>query len=95
MDVLDIKKPTLAKPLTFSYKVTDEDYARTQRRLRRADEIGLRLFVLDEDIVSKELKCLEEYIIDNYIDLDRDIPEELKEKYMQLKSQVEDTANHS
>lgn len=34
-----------------------------------------------------ELKNLEEFIIDNYIDLDKDIPEELKDKYKILKNQ--------
>ena len=80
MEILDIKKPTLSEPLTFSYKVSDEDFARTQRRLRRADEIGLKLFILDDDTTDEELRNLEEYIIDNYIDMDIDVPEKLKER---------------
>lgn len=87
MDTFDIKKPIINKSLNFSYKVTDEEYARTQRRLKRADEIGMKLFILDEDNISAELKDLEEYIIDNFIDLDKDIPKDLKEKYINLKEQ--------
>ena len=90
METLDIKKPVLSNPLSFSYKVTDEAFSRTQRRLKRADEIGLKLFVLDENNSPEELRKLEEYIVDNFIDLDKDIPEDIKEKYLSLKKQVED-----
>lgn len=95
MKTSNIKKPTLTEPLSFSYKVTDEDYARTQRRLKRADEIGLKLFVLDEEILSEELKNLEDYIVDNFIDLDKDIPNEIKEKYKSIKEQYEKQQNLS
>ena len=89
MKISDVNEPSIEKSFTFSYQVTNEDVARTQRKLKRADEIGLTLFILDEDVTSKELKELEEYIIDNYIDLDIDVPPELKEKYRRLKAQYD------
>lgn len=85
MEAVEIKKPLLSKPLTFSYSVSDEEYDRTRRRLERADEIGLKLFVLDNEESSKELQELENFIIDNYIDMDIDIPDDLKKQYVELK----------
>lgn len=89
MDILDIKKPSLAEPLNISYSFTKNDEERMNRKLIRAEEIGMTLFVLDEKKESPELLELENYIIDNYLDLDLDIPEDIKNKYIQLKKQNE------
>lgn len=89
MDILDIKKPSLEEPLNISYSFTKNDEERMNRKLIRAEEIGMTLFVLDEKKESPELLELENYIIDNYLDLDLDIPEDIKNKYIQLKKQNE------
>lgn len=88
MEMLDVKKPILKQPLTISYSFTAADEDRLLRKLRRSEEIGLKLFVLDDDEVQEELQELENYIIDNFIDLDLDIPEEIKRKYIELKNEV-------
>ena len=55
--------------------------------------IGNRVFILDEDEIPEELEDLEYYIIDNYLDMDLDVPEELKKKYLDLKKKCMETVN--
>ena len=85
---LNIKKPQITTPFNYSYSVSPEDMEKLQRKKKRAEEIGIRLFVLDDDAVPKELQELEDYIIDNYLDNDLDIPDELKKKYSELKQNI-------
>ena len=62
----------------------------TERRERRAKELGISLYVLGEDKEKPdELQKLEDYIMENFIDLDLDVPAEIKEKYLALKKQFE------
>ncbi len=77
--------PKVEEPITYSYKVSPQNREEYERRKKRANEIGIHLFVLDEDDSSNELKELEQYIIDNYINMDRDIPLDIKKKYLELK----------
>jgi hypothetical protein len=88
MDVLEIRKPTLKQPYVSTYTYTKDDEDRMQRRRERANELGIKLFVLDEDDKPKELQELEYFIIDNYIDMDIDVPDDIKKKYLDLKSKV-------
>jgi hypothetical protein len=86
MDALEIRKPTLKQPYVSTYTKDDED--RMQRRCERANELGIKLFVLDEDDKPKEFQELEYFIIDNYIDMDIDVPDDIKKKYLDLKLQI-------
>jgi hypothetical protein len=88
MDVLEIRKPTLKQPYVSTYTYTKDDEDRMQRRCERANELGIKLFVLDEDDKPKGLQELEYFIIDNYIDMDIDVPDDIKKKYLDLKSKV-------
>jgi hypothetical protein len=88
MDVLEIRKPTLKQPYVSTYTYTKDDEDRMQRRRERANELGIKLFILDEDDKPKELQELEYFIIDNYIDMDIDVPDDIKKKYLDLKSKV-------
>ena len=38
-----------------------------------------------------ELQQLEDYIMENFIDLDLDVPEDIKNKYLSLKKERENT----
>ena len=70
--------------------ITDEHREFTERRERRAKDLGIALYVLGEDTEEdNELVRLEEYIMENFIDLDLDVPEDIKEKYLELKSKKE------
>lgn len=55
----------------------------------RANELGIMLFVLAGNDSSSELQEIEDFIIDNYIDMDLDVPEDLKTKYLSLKRTIE------
>ncbi len=68
-----------------SYSVSPAEMEAFRRKKRRANELGIELFILDEDEMDKELQELEYFIIDNYLDMDKDIPDPLKEKYIKLK----------
>jgi hypothetical protein len=85
---LEIRKPTLKQPYVSTYTYTKDDEDRMQRRRERANELGIKLFILDEDDKPKELQELEYFIIDNYIDMDIDVPDDIKKKYLDLKSKV-------
>ena len=84
----DIPKPELVTPIKYSYSVTNSDMERFDRKKKRAEEIGINLFILDEENIPEELKELEYFIMDNYLDLDKDIPEDIKNKYQELKKQM-------
>lgn len=88
MDTFTIEKPQIENPLVYTYSVSDDDMERFRRKKQRAEELGIKLFILDEDDIPKELQELEYYIIDNYLDMDKDVPEELKEKYLKLKEKI-------
>ena len=88
MDTFTIKKPEINNPLVYTYSVSNEDMERFRRKKQRAEELGIKLFILDEDDIPEELQELEYYIIDNFLDMDKDVPEEIKEKYLKLKEKV-------
>ena len=93
MDAFAIKKPKLENPLVYTYSVSKEDMERFKRKKQRAEELGIKLFILDEDDIPEDLQELEYYIIDNYLDMDMEVPEELKEKYLKLKEQLLPNSN--
>jgi hypothetical protein len=87
----NIKKPRAKEPYAFSVNISEEERAATARREARADELGIKLYLLDaDDKIDAELQQLEDYILENFIDLDLDVPEDLKEKYIKLKKILED-----
>lgn len=88
MKTVLVEKPELDRPLIYTYSVSGEDMERFRRKKQRAKELGINLFVLDEDDIPEELLELEYYIIDNYLDMDLDVPEDIKEKYLELKKQL-------
>ncbi|MCR4658559.1 MAG: hypothetical protein K5770_20360 [Lachnospiraceae bacterium] len=90
MKTVLVEKPELDKPLIYTYTVSGEDMERFRRKKQRAKELGINLFVLDEDDIPEELMELEYYIIDNYLDMDLDVPEDIKERYMELKKLLSD-----
>ena len=72
--------------------VTDDIRQFTERRERRAKELGIALYILGKDPKNdSELQRLEDYILENFIDLDLDVPDSLKEKYLALKKEKEIT----
>ena len=73
--------------LYFSYPVSPENIEMDKRQFKRAKELGIDLYVLDGDDDS-ELQRLEDDIVYNYILMDKDVPEELKAKYLKLKEEV-------
>ncbi len=74
--------------LFFSYSVSPENIERDKRQSKRAEELGIDLYVLDGDDDESELQQLEDDIIYNYILMDLDVPEELKAKYLKLKKET-------
>ncbi|MCR5778223.1 MAG: hypothetical protein K6G84_12565 [Lachnospiraceae bacterium] len=81
-----IPKSTYQSPL----HITDEIREFSDRRERRAKELGIALYVLGDDPdKDDELQKLEDYIMENFIDLDLDVPEKIKEKYLKLKKDKE------
>lgn len=72
----------------FSYTIPLENIERQNRKVMRAEELGIKLFVLDGDDDESELQQLEDDIIYNYILMDLDVPEELKAKYLKLKKET-------
>jgi hypothetical protein len=83
MDIITVEKPKVIPP--HSYKISKEEEEILQRRIARADELGIKLFILDESDESDELQKMEDFIVDNYIDLDMDVPDDIKKKYLELK----------
>lgn len=83
-----IEKPIIDEPLIVKFDYTEEEKARFERERARAEELGIELYILDGDSREDELGQLEELILENYIELDQDVPEELKKKYLELKEQA-------
>ena len=89
-DLGEVYAISLAQTLGAYALVTDDIKQFTERREKRAKELGIALYVLGADRESvTELQKLEDYIMENFIDLDLDVPEEIKEKYLALKKQEE------
>jgi hypothetical protein len=84
MDIITVEKPKVIPP--HSYKISKEEEI-LQRRIARADELGIKLFILDESDEPDELQKMEDFIVDNYIDLDMDVPDNIKKKYLELKNE--------
>lgn len=62
--------------------ITDEIRQFTERREQRAKELGIALYILGEEPQKDfDLQRLKDYIIENFIDIDLDVPEDIKEKY--------------
>lgn len=81
-------KPTPKKPYVSPLNITDDIKQFTERRENRAKELGIALYVLGADRESiTELQKLEDYIMENFIDLD--VPEEIKKQFLALKKQEE------
>ena len=88
VELKDIPKPK--STYSFPLNITDERRQFTERRERRAKELGIPLYVLGVDPdPNDELQKLEDYIMDNFIDFDLDVPEDLKERYLTMKKERE------
>ena len=82
-----IKKPNPREPYISPLNITNEMKEFAERKEKRAKELGIPLYVLDtEDSINIELQKLEDYIMENFIDLDLDVPPDLKERYLSLKN---------
>ncbi|MCR4755802.1 MAG: hypothetical protein K5868_09815 [Lachnospiraceae bacterium] len=73
-----------------SYKsplnITDDIRASSERREQRAKELDIALYILGDDPKKDdELQRLEDYIVENFIDLDLDVPNDIKEKYLAMR----------
>ena len=67
-------------------EISDEIRQFSDRTERRARELGIALYVLDGDFEKDdEIQRLEEYIMDNFIDFDLDVPDDIKSEYLALK----------
>ena len=85
-----MKKPKPKKPYSSPLNITDDIRQMTERRERRAKELGISLYILGQDKEKEdELQKLEDYIMENFIDLDLDVPVDIKEKYLALKQQID------
>ena len=82
-----VEKPKPRKTYDSPLTITNEHREFTKRRERRAKDLGIALYVLGDDTEDDtELMRLEEYIMENFIDLDLDVPDDIKEKYLELKN---------
>lgn len=81
-----IKKPKVNKPYT-SLKYSEEEIAKEKRREERAKKLGLNLYVLDDESMAQLVK-LENYILESYLDKDKDVPEEVSKEYNSLKDKL-------
>ena len=81
-----VEKPKPKNMYKSPLRITVELREFTERRERRAKDFGIALYVLGDDIEEDtELTRLEDYIMENFIDLDLDVPDDVKEKYLELK----------
>ena len=90
VNLVDMPKPksTYKSPI----KITDELREFTDRREKRAKELGIPLYVLGIDSdPDDEFQKLEDYIMENFIDLDLDVPADIKEKYLAMKKKREES----
>lgn len=93
VNIVDKPKPTSSykSPL----RIPDELKKFTERREQRAKELGIALYVLGTDTRSDdEFQKLEDYIMENFIDLDLDVPEDIKKKYLEMKKDRENSHNN-
>ena len=89
-----MKKPNPVRPYISPLNITEEARHFTERREKRAKELGISLYVLGDDKEnSSDLQKLEDYIMENFIDLDLDVPDDIKEKYLSMKSQDHNQQN--
>ena len=95
MNEFIIEKPVIDKPYKAPFSYTKNDIDRMNRKRKRAAELGIKLFILDSEESNDRLKELEDLIIDDYIDMDKDVPEELKKEYLELKKAFEQKNNDS
>ena len=81
--------PKPKKPYSFPLNISDDLRQYTERREKRAKELEIPLYVLGTDSEkAPELQELEDYIVETYIDLDLDVPEDIKQKYLELKQRI-------
>ena len=85
--MVDLAEKTKPKSsYSFPLNITDEMREFTARRERRAGELGIPLYILGDDTDKDiELQELEDFIMDNFIDFDLDVPDDIKKKYIELK----------
>ncbi len=57
MKTVLVEKPELDRPLIYTYSVSGEDMERFRRKKQRAKELGINLFVLDEDDIPYGSGC--------------------------------------
>ena len=88
MGVMRIEKPVLVEPLKYQYTVSAEDMERFRRKKQRAKDLGIEMFVLDEKEMPEELEELENYIIDNFLEMDLEVPDDIKRKYLDMKQEI-------
>lgn len=81
-------EPLTSTSYNTSYSVSPENWESFHRQNKRAEELGIDLYVLDGDDDESELQHLEDDIVYNYILMDKDVPEELKTKYLKLKAEL-------
>jgi hypothetical protein len=87
VELVNVPKPKSS--YCFPLDITDERRQFTERRERRAKELGISLYILGADPdKNDELQKLEDYIMENFIDMDLDVPENIKEKYLSLKEKL-------
>ena len=87
VELIEKEKPKSS--YSFSLNVTDDMRQFTERRERRANELGIPLYILGEDPdKDEELQELEDFIMENFIDFDMEVPKNIKEKYLALKQEI-------
>ena len=88
------EKPKPTSTYNSPLKISDELRQFTERREQRAKELGIESYVLGADTQSDdEFQKLEDYIMENFIDLDLDVPEDIKKKYLEMKKAREESQN--
>ena len=87
-----VEKPKPTSTYKSPLKISDELRQFTERREQRAKELGIESYVLGADTRSDdEFQKLEDYIMENFIDLDLDVPEDIKKKYLDMKKAREES----
>ena len=86
-----VEKPKPKSTYHSPLQITDEMRQYTERREKRAKELGISLYILGVDPKKDtELQRLEDYIVENFIDMDLDVPEAVKEKYLAMKKEMKE-----
>lgn len=92
VNIVEKSKPT--STYNSPLKISDELRQFTERREQRTKELGIESYVLGADAQSDdEFHKLEDYIMENFIDLDLDVPEDIKKKYLEMKKAREESQN--